>query len=279
VSRRWRLDVAYRGTGLHGFADQPGLDTVAGRLADALTRTCRLTERPRLVCAGRTDAGVHALAQVIHVDLPDPLPIRRGAPLDAAGLCRSLNRQLNPAISVRAAQAVAADFDARYDATARRYRYLLEVGPTPDPLLSDVAWQVEGSLDVAAMRAAALTLLGTHDFRSFCRRAPGSSPLEPICRRVLDARIVELDRPSGEWPGSALYGVELEANAFCHHMVRSVVGQLVEVGRGHQSQADFYERLLLADRHGAADPAPAKGLCLIAVRYGEASSADPTGPR
>jgi len=257
--------VAYDGAAFRGFAVQPELPTVAGALRAALGRTARLPEPPVLTCAGRTDAGVHARGQVVHVDLP---PV----PFDGVGLARALNRQLAPSIVVLSATAVSDDFDARRSATGRRYRYLVWNAPAPDPLLCPTTWHVRDHLDLRAMSAAADVLLGTHDFRSFCRRRPGTGPDEPIVRRVTEARWSQSAGPevddAAALAGGRLLRFDIEANSFCHQMVRSVVGSLVEVGRGRGNAATLLERLRSATRHRAADPAPAQGLCLVSVRYG-----------
>jgi tRNA pseudouridine38-40 synthase len=257
--------VAYDGAAFRGFAVQPAVPTVAGALREALGRTARMAEPPVLTCAGRTDAGVHARGQVIHVDLP---PV----PFDAVGLARAVNRQLAPSIVVLSACEVPDSFDARRSATGRAYRYLVWNAPAPDPLLDPVAWHVRDPLDLRAMGAAADVLLGTHDFRSFCRRKPGTSPDEQIVRRVTRAawsldQGPEVDDAGGAGRGRLLR-FDMVADAFCHQMVRSVVGSLVEVGRGRGNAATLLERLRSATRHRAADPAPAHGLCLVSVQYG-----------
>ncbi len=257
--------VAYDGSGFHGFAAQPGVVTVGGRLAEALARTVRLHEVPRLICAGRTDAGVHARGQVVHVDLPF------GA-AEPAGLVHSLNRQLAPAIVVGSAEPAPEgfEFDARRSARSRRYRYLVWNAPVPDPLLAPVAWHVADPLDLRAMEAASDPLLGEHDFRGFCRRVPGTGPEAPLNRRVLDVRWVELDGPgSSDGLGSSgrLLSFEIAAQSFCHQMVRSLVGALVQVGRGRGNAAWMMALLRAGDRSGSPEPAPAHGLCLMAVAY------------
>jgi tRNA pseudouridine38-40 synthase len=262
--QRWKLLVAYDGAAFRGFAVQPEVPTVAGALRDAITRTARLSAPAALTCAGRTDAGVHARGQVVHVDLP-PMPF------DGVGLARAINRQLAPSIVVLSATAVSDQFDARRSATARRYRYLVWNAVTPDPLLDPTSWHVRDALDLRAMAAAADVLLGTHDFRSFCRRKPGTSPDEPIVRRVTRARWSLDSAPevadAADIAGGRMLRFDIEANSFCHQMVRSVVGSLVEVGRGRGNAATLLERLRSATRHRAADPAPAKGLCLVSVGY------------
>ena len=285
---RWRLRLAYDGSGFHGFAAQEGLDTVAGALSAALSRVCRAPVT--LTCAGRTDAGVHALDQVVHVDVPAD----RSAELEPAALVRSCNSQVGPRIVVRSAEIAPDGFDARHSATARRYRYLVVNAPVADPLLAGLAWHVADPLEVRAMTAAADVLLGEHDFRAFCRRVPGTSPSDPIPRRVLDARWTRLDgrspgartagtsdldaaeRTTGAWLAPVVGGLlafEIEANAFCHQMVRSLVGTLVDVGRGRKRPSDMLYILRSADRGQASQPAPPQGLTLMAVRYG-----DPVAP-
>jgi tRNA pseudouridine38-40 synthase len=259
--QRWRLVVAYDGAAFRGFAVQPQVPTVAGALRLALGRTARMAEPPLVTCAGRTDAGVHARGQVVHVDLP---PI----PFDAVGLARALNRQLAPSIVVRHATEVSDEFDARRSALGRTYRYLVWNAPAPDPLLHPVTWHIRDPLDLRSMEAASDVLLGTHDFRSFCRRKPGTGAEEPIVRRVTRVKWSLDEGPEvADIGGGRLLRFEIEANAFCHQMVRSVVGSLVEVGRGRGNAATLLERLRSATRHRAADPAPAQGLCLVSVRY------------
>ncbi len=259
--QRWRLLVAYNGAAFRGFAVQPDVPTVAGVLGQALGRTARLASPPTLTCAGRTDAGVHARGQVVHVDLP---PV----PFDGLGLARAVNRQLAPTVVVLEATPVAAHFDARRQATARTYRYLIWNAPAPDPLLAPLAWHIRDPLDVRAMAAASDVLLGTHDFRSFCRRKPGTAPSEPIVRRVTWAHWSEEGGPEVEdSTGGRLLRFEIVANSFCHQMVRAVVGSLAEVGRGNGNAATVLARLRLTDRHRAPDPAPAHGLCLVKVSY------------
>jgi tRNA pseudouridine38-40 synthase len=255
------LLISYDGGAFRGFADQPLVPTVAGALRHALGRTARMPEPPQLTCAGRTDAGVHARGQVVHVDLP---PI----PFDGAGLAQAVNRQVAPAIVVVNATAVDDTFDARRSATARSYRYLVWNAPAPDPLLAPLVWHIRDPLDLRAMATASDVLLGTHDFRSFCRRKPGTSPDEPIVRRVTRARWSVDEGPEASDAGAGrLLRFDIVASAFCHQMVRSLVGSLVEVGRGKGNAATLLDRLRAVNRHRAPDPAPAQGLCLLSVEY------------
>jgi len=280
--QRWRLLIAYDGAAFRGFALQPEVPTVAGALRQALERTARLDEAPPITCAGRTDAGVHARGQVVHVDLP-------AIPYDGPGLARALNRQLAPEVVVRAAEPVGPEFDARRSATGRAYRYLVWNAPEPDPLLAPIAWHVRAALDLGSMRTASDVLLGTHDFRSFCRRRPGTDAAEPIVRRVTRARWSVDEGPEArDARGGAgegrLLRFDIAAGSFCHQMVRSLVASLVEVGRGRENTAGLMERLRATTRHRMADPAPALGLCLISVDYegdeagAEAGPAAGTGP-
>jgi len=240
--------------------------TVAGELAVAIARTARLAGPPPIVCAGRTDAGVHATGQVAHVDLPVAFD---------GDLVRSVNRQLAPSVVVREAAPVDDGFDARRAATSRRYRYLVWNAPVPDPLLAPLAWHVPEPLEVKAMAAAADPLLGEHDFRAFCRRPPGRSAAEPIVRRVTAAawRTVRAT-PVSEAEGTLLR-FDVVAGSFCHQMVRSVVAVLVDAGRGRATAATVMELLSAGSRAGSPQPAPAHGLCLVEVGYGGAPTGRP----
>ncbi len=251
---RIRLTVAYEGTGFHGFAAQPGQTTVGGTLSEAIEKV--IGHQVSLTCAGRTDAGVHAWGQVVHAELA---PARGRLDLDA--LVRSCNAMLAPAIVVRDARVAPPGFDARRSAASRRYVYSVLNGPTPDPFLAATAWHVEDPLDLRAMEQATDPLLGEHDFSTFCRRPPDGGSL---VRRVHDARWTRGGRPLGE---GDLLRFEIEAAAFCHQMVRSVVGTLVEVGRGRKRAGDLAWILRSCDRALAGSPAPPHGLCLWAVSY------------
>ena len=270
ATQRWRLDLAYRGTAFHGFAAQPSQRTVAGDLASALATVARLEAPPQLTCAGRTDAGVHAMAQVVHVDLPDPLPEGRDGSPTPERLLHSLNRLLGADISVTSARTVSSGFDARHSARWRRYRYLIHESPVADPLLAELAWTVPGPLDVRAMHQGIGSLLGSHDFRAFCRKAPGTTAADPIVRLVTHAS-VRLVAPTGavDLPAGRLLRVELQASSFCHQMVRSIVGQVVDLGAGRSNGADLVGLLRGGTRAGAAQPAPSHGLCLVGVGYDE----------
>ena len=253
-SLRVRMTVAYDGARFHGFAAQPEVPTVAGSLAVAIQRALRV-ESVDITCAGRTDAGVHARGQVISFDVP------AGTEVDTDVLVRRVNRQLQPSIVVRDAVADVGTFDARHDAIGRKYRYTVINAPAPDPLLATQAWWVPEPLDVRAMQAACDPLLGEHDFAAFCRKptARRDGTIPGTTRRVDEAEWVEGD-------DGVLY-FWVEANAFCHQMVRSIVGLLVDVGKGKRNTGDVMRVLRGLDRNANADPAPPHGLVLWEVKY------------
>lgn len=275
ATTRWRLVLAYDGSAFRGFAAQPSQTTVAGTLAEAIARTARLKEAPAITCAGRTDAGVHARGQVVHVDLPGLPNIRRGGTtrsMEAADLAAALNRQLAPAVVVRDAVPTTETFHARRSAVARRYRYLVWNGPVADPLLAPLSWHVSDELDRRSMAAASDVLVGEHDFGAFCRRPPGTTKEEPLTRRVLRASwsVPEADEvadANGAGGTGRLLRFDIEADSFCHQMVRSLVSLIVEVGKGGPTSADVVALLRTGDRTGLPAPAPAHGLCLVAVAY------------
>jgi tRNA pseudouridine38-40 synthase len=249
---RLRLLVAYDGARFHGFAFQPGQPTVAGRLMGALERLAG--HAVTLTCAGRTDSGVHAAGQVVHAEVTDAF--FRANP-DRERLVGSLTHQVGPEIAVLDVERAADGFDARRSALSRRYRYLLLSTAVPDPLLRHMTWHVPGPLDLGAMRLAADTLLGERDFSAFCRRPPDGGSM---VRRVTEAAFL----PD---PARGLLRFEIEANAFCHQMVRSIVGAIVSVGEGRLTAAGVLEMLRSGDRSRGARLAPPGGLCLQSVRY------------
>ncbi len=244
--------MAYDGSAFHGFAENAGVPTVAGRLRIALEQV--LQHPVELTCAGRTDTGVHAHGQVVTFD-SDRVP-------SEAALRDSLNALVGPEVAVRRVDRVAGDFDARFSARWRRYRYHVLTGAVPDPFLAGTSWWVREPLEVDAMDVAAQVVVGEHDFSSFCRR-PRTDPSEPavsLVRRVHHAR----------WsaPGEDRVATfEILASAFCHQMVRSIVGALVAVGRGRLDAEGLVALLAARDRSGAPNLAPPHGLFLDAVGY------------
>lgn len=268
ATQRWRLDLAYDGNGFNGFAYQPQFTTVVGVLRDVLTSTLQLKEEPLIVGAGRTDTGVHAFAQVIHVDLPSPLwPNARGD--ESARLLKALNLQLRGRIRVSSVRAVSADFHARYSAQWREYRYLvLEAEPPALELTNRFSWSVEGPLDLDAMNRAGSDVLGTHDFRAFCRRPTNSVADEPLLRKVDE---VLWERIGDHWQmspdNSPVVRLTIRAQSFCHNMVRSLTSTMVAIGRGELPENTVKERLLSHNRDHLPAPAPASGLSLVGVGY------------
>jgi tRNA pseudouridine38-40 synthase len=241
-----RLTLAYDGTGFRGWARQKGQRTVEGVLGDALSRF--LGSAPQLSVAGRTDAGVHARRQVASFAWD-------GA-LDLVRLHRSLNSLLAPEVVVADARSVPDDFDARYSATAREYRYRIDVGPWPDPFDARFVWHRPAQVSLPAMRSAARHLVGEHDFSAFCRNVPGGS-----------GNVRRLERLSLSRDGDRI-DVFARANAFAHQMVRSLVGTLVAVGEGARDAEEVPAVLASGDRSRAAQIAPPHGLTLERVRYG-----------
>ena len=263
---RVRLTVAYDGSKFHGMAANDGVVTVAGTLTEALERVLR--HSVTLAVAGRTDKGVHAHGQVVSFEVADP-------GVDLRALCRAVNGLCGPQISVRDAAVVDDDFDARFSATWRAYRYTVLNRPDPDPFLAPTAWWVPEALDLNALRLGCDPLIGTHDFSSFCRRPKGAGPEVTLVRRVLDARWHDL--------GDGVLRFDVRANAFCHQMVRSMVGLLVDVGRGRRRAGEVAGIRRAGDRAGVPTVAPPHGLCLWEVGYPDPagrSEADhaPTAP-
>lgn len=264
--RRVRLVVAYDGSEFSGFARNPGVATVAGTLEAHLARV--LGAEVTITGAGRTDKGVHAWGQVVTFDLPTDVAADEAA---LAGLCRSVNKLCGGPVVIRHASIVAPDVDARFSATWRQYRYRVNTAPAPDPFLRRLAWWVDDPLDLDALRAGATPLVGEHDFSSLCRR-PKVGPDDPppsLVRRVIAA----------DWRvlGPDLLELEITGTAFCHQMVRSIVGLLVDVGRGRRRAVDVVAVLAARDRAAASPIAPPHGLCLWAVGYPGWRSDDPDG--
>jgi tRNA pseudouridine38-40 synthase len=267
ATQRWRLDLAYDGRAFSGFAHQPGKETVVGALRHALATTLRLADEPAVVGAGRTDAGVHALGQVVHVDLPARPPTR--GPLEPARLVASLNAQLRGRVRVLAARPVPDDFHARFSARWRAYRYLvLEDGPAL-AWTDALCWSVAGPLDLAAMGEAASDLVGSHDFRAFCRRAPRTAPGDPITRLVHEARWARVADDLRLTPSGTFVRLDVRAQSFCHNMVRALTSTMVAIGQGRLAPDTIRRRLAAPSRDRLPALAPPGGLALVEVGYGE----------
>jgi tRNA pseudouridine38-40 synthase len=247
------LAVAYDGSDFAGFARQPGQRTVQCSIENALEIVVR--REVGTVGAGRTDAGVHALGQVVSFDASGDEP-------DGPVLMRSLNALAGDGIAVREVRRARAGFSARFDATSREYRYRIATGPVPPLFLGGVAWWTPRSLDLDAMREAAAHLVGEHDFRSFC--VTESAIGKPTSRRL---EVVEIGE--AEQLGERHVVVRVVGNAFLHSMVRVIVGTLVEVGAGRREPAWVADALAARDRCAAGPTAPANGLTLWRVDYPE----------
>jgi tRNA pseudouridine38-40 synthase len=261
-AQRVRIDLAYDGSSFAGFARQPEQRTVQGTLEGALSRL--LGQEVRTTGAGRTDRGVHALAQVVHLDVAPDRGRAAAVLADLATFALRLDRLVGHEIAIWTARCVASDFDARFSAARRGYRYRIADTPVLAPLARHDRWHVHEPLAVGPMRAAASHLLGEHDFAAFCRRPPEGGTTV----RRLDE--VTITRPA---PGEL--HVRLAGNAFCHNQVRSIVGCLVEVGRARRAPAWMGEVLAGRDRSLAARVAPPQGLVLEQVRYGRRWPAAP----
>jgi tRNA pseudouridine38-40 synthase len=248
---RLRLDLSYDGSGFHGWSRQPGLRTVQQVLEEALGRALALSADPTLTVAGRTDTGVHARGQVAHLDVPSA-----AWPPAAPRAARRLAGLLPPDVRVRAIGPAADGFDARFSALWRRYSY--RVGDDPaaaDPLRRhDTLWYPR-PVDVARMNDAALACLGEHDFAAFCRRREGASTVRELLR-------LEFARAAPD-----LAVATVAADAFCHNMVRALVGALLAVGDGRRPPGWLAEVLAARTRDPAVMVVAPHGLCLEEVRY------------
>lgn len=252
------LKIGYRGAGFSGFAAQHDRRTVAGEISHALETLLR---RPvDITCAGRTDAGVHALGQYVS------LPVTR-AELDISErtLQRGLTHLVGDEISIAAIHVAAPSFSARFDAQWREYRYRVACGWTRPIMAFDHAWWLREELDVVAMHEAAQALVGEHDFRSFCKASSAQLLLEQ--GRSLSRKLLSFKVTSGFEAGEPLVFFDVRGNAFLHSMVRTLVGTLVEVGRAHKPVSWPAQVLAAQDRRAAGQCAPAKGLCFEVVSY------------
>lgn len=258
---RIRLDFAYDGAAFHGWAKQPGLRTVEAELESALATVMRV-EAPTLTVAGRTDAGVHATGSVCHLDV-DPAPWSavpgRSDRSPSAALVTRLAGVLPADLVVHRVAEVTPDFDARFSALRRHYRYLLADRPElVDPRRRGMVVRWRKPLDEAAMDRAARSLEGLNDFAAFCKPREGATTIRT------------LERFRWSRTDEGLVQAEVVADAFCHSMVRALVGGLVPVGEGRQSESWPREVLDGRQRIGAVTVMPAHGLTLEQVDYPEA---------
>jgi tRNA pseudouridine38-40 synthase len=250
---RVRLDIAYDGTDFAGWATQPNLRTVQQTVEDALSTILRLTRPVRLVVAGRTDAGVHATGQVAHADL-DEIDEKT----DLVRLTRKLTSLLNqsPDVVVRAVTRAPDGFDARFSPMARRYEYrIVDNDVDRDPLKRHQSAWINRPLDVQLMNDTASSLVGLRDFGAFCKPREGATTIREL-------QVFDWNRDDS----GALVG-RLQADAFCHSMVRALVGACVEVGSGKLALKDMGKVRDAAVRTSAFKIMPAHGLTLTEVIY------------
>jgi len=249
---RYRLTVAYDGTSFHGFARNPDVKTVEGLLTGALAKV--IGRIPVLTCAGRTDTGVHAKAQIVSFD---------SEPFEIEKIQKALNSICGPSVAVSNIEQTSDDFNARFSAKSRTYRYQVLNQRDPDPFLSRYSWHIRAPVSIEIMNQAGQQLLGEHDFTSFCRKRTieieGKQTLASLKREITSLR----------WEATDQNLVELwiTANAFCHQMVRSITGTLIEIGLGKISESSILEILEARDRSVAGQVAPPHGLTLWEVCY------------
>ncbi|GAB3624330.1 tRNA pseudouridine(38-40) synthase TruA [Mariniluteicoccus endophyticus] len=247
MTARWRLAVAYDGAGFSGWAVQPGLRTVQGVLEEWIPQVLRLSAPVSLVCAGRTDAGVHARGQVCHLDVHDGL--------EPEVLRHRLSRVLPTDVVVGDVRVAPEGFDARFSAIWRRYAYRICDTTAPDPLLRGHVVRVRGPLDVEAMNRAGAMLVGLRDFAPFCKRREGATTIRTLTELHAERR------PEGT------IEFTVRADAFCHSMVRSLMGAMTEIGRGHRDEAWLAEVMAHGARHPSIPVMAPEGLCLEEVGY------------
>jgi tRNA pseudouridine38-40 synthase len=256
---RLRLDLGYDGTAFAGWARQTGQRTVQGELEAALATVLRLPQAPDLTVAGRTDAGVHARAQVAHVEVPRAVWLGgsgRSAASPAESLVRRLAGTLPADVRVRTVTEAPPGFDARFSAVARRYAYRISDAPGGvDPLRRhQVLWH-NRPLDEAAMSAAGALLVGEHDFAAYCKKREGATTV----RHLLCCTVAR--------DSDGLVVADVEADAFCHSMVRSIVGALLAVGESRRAVAWPAAVLAAGVRDSAVQVVRPHGLTLEEVRY------------
>lgn len=253
-SRTFALTIGYNGAPFAGFARQPGQLTVQGNVEEALSLLFR--QEVLTVCAGRTDAGVHARCQVVSFSVPESALRGRGE----RSLLRSLNALTHEAITAKSLQERPQGFSARFDAVSREYHYHICIDPVPPLFMREYSWHIPQPLNVAAMQQAAALMEGEHDFKSFCLAA--SAKDKPTHRFVERVTVEPI-----EIMGESILLITVKGNAFLHSMVRTMVGTLVKVGAGHR-EPEWVSRVLEAcDRSAAGETAPACGLVFWNVDY------------
>jgi tRNA pseudouridine38-40 synthase len=274
--QNWRVTLAYDGTDFQGWQVQPGLLTIQGELQAALGRVTGETPLPQ--GSGRTDAGVHALGQVASFALRAPIP--------AENLQRALNRTLPPSIRVSKARAVHRTFHARHSAIAKTYEYRILRGSSCSPFLSRYVYCCPWMLDMEVLRAAAGLFVGEHDFQSFAATDPDlthrnfspdeeegrkeevqAPPALPAAKETTIRTIFASSWEERETDSGCLLVYRVHGNGFLHHMVRNLVGTMIDAGRGQLALKEIPEILAARSRSAAGPTAPARGLFLVSVDY------------
>jgi tRNA pseudouridine38-40 synthase len=252
--RNIKLILQYDGAGFSGYELQPGKKSIRGEIEKSLFKL--FNKKIRITAASRTDAGVHALNNVINIKINHPIP--------AAKLVLALNSLLPEDIRVVKANEVSKNFNARFDVKSKTYEYLIYNGKNLNPIFRRFVWQVKPKLDLKAMRKAAKILVGKHDFSSFCAsRGDDRNFVRTIHSFVIRHSSFMI------WGGSKLKVISLRvtANGYLYKMVRNMVGTLAEVGLGRILPGEIEAILMANDRKLAGRTAPAAGLCLIKVNY------------
>lgn len=257
--RTLKLTVCYDGTDFAGWQTQPGRRTVQGVLEEALAP---VTGTLRTLASGRTDAGVHALGQVVRVQTEAPYP--------AAAILDAVNARLPADVAALTCEEAEPGFHPIADAVGKTYRYLLHDGPRRDIFLRRTSWKLWTPLSTSAMQSAAAVLYGRHDFRSF--QSSGSQ------RKTTVRTVRRLQVQRGFENCEHLIAVEVEADGFLYNMARAIVGTLVEVGRGKRDERWLAGVLAACDRSQAAQTAPPQGLFLVRVEYPAASVSGQVSP-
>jgi tRNA pseudouridine38-40 synthase len=262
--QNWKLTLAYDGSDYSGWQIQPCEPTIQGELQAALGRICGETPLPQ--GSGRTDAGVHALGQVASIALRAPIP--------AGNLLRALNKTLPEAIRILEARPVADAFHARHSAVAKTYEYRIFRGAICPPTLARFVHSCTWKLDRALLNEAAAAVMGEHDFTSFAatdadaaQRASAVETEPSAIRRIFVSRWEDDSPETG-----ALLIYRVRGNGFLHHMVRNLVGTMLEIGRGQVSAGSMTQILAAKKRSVAGPTAPARGLFLHSVEYGGADA-------
>ncbi len=255
IFRNIKLTISYCGSRFHGWQKQPGVRTVQEVLEKAVATIT--SEEPSIIASGRTDAGVHAVGQVVNFRTESRIPIE--------GLVKGLNSLLPEDVAIVEAQDVPWKFHAIGSSISKTYQYIIIDAPTGQPLWEDRAWVVvRNSLDITAMQRGAGAIVGTHDFSSFT--ASGSSAKTRV-RSVTQCTVTEAEHPLFPPARGRHIMFTIAANGFLRYMVRNIVGLLVEIGAGRRDASEVPDIIAARDRSAAAATAPPQGLYLMRVEY------------